>query len=240
MHSRTRPPNPKPPLTRRASTGQLPQTRTSQASSPTERLPASSDTPPARVPVKPTGTKAPKSQYLRLRIDAETHAPCVAFTGAAARLSDRLKAALLGRLDHLDDPLHGWPAATALIELFSQFGVPPALGLALIQDEALWSQLCAAKSNASRGAALVAALLRLGETALASQWLGACPGAKDRRLVVRRLLRDESQPFQTLKARHPPKTCCKRSSSWPCASCGCGPCAVPATRTCSTWAPNCS
>jgi hypothetical protein len=200
MHSGTRSLNNTPPPTRRASTGQLPRAPTNQTASRPAPLPAPSDTPPAQVPVKPTGTKAPMSRYLRLCIDAETHTPCVEFTGAAARLSDKLKSALLGRLNHLDDPLHGWPAATTLIDLFSQFGVQPALGLTLIQDEALWGQLCAAKSNAGRGAALIAALLRLGETGVAFQWLSACPLAAERRRVVRRLLKDESQPLQKLKA----------------------------------------
>lgn len=91
-------------------------------------------------------------------------------------------------------------AHRTLIDLFSQFGVQPALGLTLIQDEALRGQLCAAKSNAGRGAALIAALLRLGEAGVAFQWLSACPLAAERRRVVRRLLKDESQPLQKLKA----------------------------------------
>lgn len=200
MHSGTRSPNNTPPPTRHASTGQLPRVPTNQTASRHAPLPASSDTPPTQVPVKPTGTWAARSRYLRLGIDAATRKPCVEFTDAAAHLRDPLKRALLDRLKRLDEPLQGWPAATALIDLFSQFGVQPALGLALIQDEVLWGRLCAAKSNADRGAAVVAALLRLGGTGVAFQWLSACPRAADRRRVVRRLLKDESQPLQKLKA----------------------------------------
>ncbi len=188
------------PRTRRASTGQplAPKPKTDSPSAP---LAASTGPPPTQLPVKPTAPQAvARSRHLRLGIDATTGEPCVGFTGQAAHLNEKLKSALLARLKRLDEPLQGWPAANALIGLFIQFGVQPALGVALIEDEALWGRLCTAKADAARGATVAAALLRLGETGVAFQWLSARPRAADRRRVVRRLIKDEGQALLTLKA----------------------------------------
>jgi len=147
--------------------------------------------------VKPATPQAARSRHLRHGIDTVTGKPCVELIGTAAHaLNERVRAALLERLHRAQEPLAEWPAANAVIDLCCQHKLSPASGLALIADEALWNTLCHAKPGGSRArAAVVAALLRLGDAGLADQVLGACPAGRDRRLVVRRLLKDPSQPL---------------------------------------------
>ena len=169
-----------------------------QAQQPAVTLaPIASRKPVSRPPVKPTAPRTAWSRHLRTGIDTVTGTPRIEFISTAAHaLNERVKTALLKRLHQPEKPLAGWPAANALIDLCSQHSLPPALCLTLIADKTLWETLCRAKPNGSRArAAVVAALLRLGDAGLAAQVLGACPAGRDRRLVVRRLLKDPSQPL---------------------------------------------
>lgn len=154
----------------------------------------------SRAPVKPTAPRTARSRHLRTGIDTTTGEPRVEFISTAAHaLNNRVKTALLKRLHPPEEPLAGWTAVNALIELCSQYALPPALCLALIDDNTLWKTLCRAKPDGSHArAAVVAALLRLGDAGLALQVLGACPAGRDRRLVVSQLLNDPSQPLDGL------------------------------------------
>ncbi len=121
---------------------------------------------------------------------------------------------------------HAHRAATALMDLFVLFGWPSALCLSLVQDDALWHAflLPARTPNVQRDgapdmaqrpglslrppisgrvlASVVAALLALGEHHRAQAVLDACPHAKNRRVVLKWLLRHPGAPLLRLKSTH--------------------------------------
>lgn len=119
---------------------------------------------------------------------------------------------------------HAHQAATALMDLFALFGWPGALCLSLVQDNALWDAfLLPAHAphiqhdsaphraqwpgpslrppiNGRVLASVIAALLALGEHTRAQAVLDACPQAKNRRVVLKWLLRHSGAPLLRLKS----------------------------------------